>query len=252
MFLTSGKNVWFYQISPFFASDRTSLERPTWRMLTNFVYSRTVSERFSYRIGFTRTFLFGKRFSLPILGFRVGPLDNTHFLFQFPRNMQLRFPINNKNWGTFFVKPNGSISNIANQDSLFPVEAGKSLQLRRNELTMGFEWYARFSPSVTMQFATGFAGRRMVSMALENNRGKFDEPFYYENLRPSLFFNFGITIRLGRAKSVKNNYTLYEAFDLNQNYEGENNGPADSGIPAKEANLNKIKFKDVEDLMLEE
>jgi hypothetical protein len=221
-------------------------------LISNFVYNRTVSSRFSYRVGFTRTFLFGRAYTLPAFGFRAGPLDDVHFIFQFPRNLQLRFPVSKKSWGTVFIRPSGSISNIANQDSLFPVEPGKSLQFRRREVNLGFEWSGRVSRSVSLQLASGLAGRRQVALALEDKAGKYGDPFYYEKLRPCIFIQFGMSIRFGAAKSVKNNYTLYDVFDLNQQYEGENNGPADNDIPSKNPGIEKIKYKDVEDLMLEE
>ncbi|MCU0430785.1 MAG: hypothetical protein MUF42_12540 [Cytophagaceae bacterium] len=252
LLITSGKNTWMYQLVPFFAQDRSAKDKPVWRTLSSLVFNRTVSASFAYRLGITRTFLFGNRFTLPLIGFRFGAMDRTHFLFQFPRNMQLKFPMGKKHWGNVFLKPNGNISTIQLQDSISRFVPGQLIQIRRNEMNLGFEWFFRLRPGITMQLALGIAGRRRIALAEETQSGTFAKAFYTENIARSGFLSLGFSFRFGKSKNIDQHYTLYDALNTMHTLDPGNAGPSDDGIPAKNSDLKKIQFSDLQDLLEEE
>jgi hypothetical protein len=261
LFYSNGKkSVIYYTIAPFVSQEfQYFTRRPRGRFTSAFVYSRTVSKKFAYRLGFARTYTFGRALHLPILGIRVGELDKLHLNVQFPRNISLDFPVSKKVWGSAFSKSMGGIYNIKTQDSLL-APAGTLATLKRFELLNGVQFNVRASDNVSFYVSTGFATRRNVSFEFKDENGtKTDEDRVLEKIPKSLFLSFGLSIHFGKAKRVYNNSTMYDMFDLNTiNKMGFNEtGTSDNNVPAdpekyKTDQIKNLKYKDVEDLVTED
>lgn len=265
---TGKGNLWFFQVAPFISQDKYTLSKPIGRYSSVFIYNRTVSERFSFRVGIMRTYLFGngfetkrKRFGLhlPVIGFRVGRFDKVHLNVQLPRNISFEFSMskNKKFWGSVFVKPFGGLYVLGNNDSLYNGSA-PSILFGRYEFLSGFRFNYTPCNYFSLFVSVGKSANRSISFSAENKveeKKGFFIPFYKEQLDNTGFINFGLSFRFGIIKKSTNDYALYDVFDLNSSYDlgDSNNGPSVNGeIPTagnKEKTLKRIEYKDVQDLL---
>ncbi|MBI2271299.1 MAG: hypothetical protein HYU69_13225 [Bacteroidetes bacterium] len=259
IYSTGKKSVWFFDMSPFLAEDNIpntiSNNKATWRYSSTIIYNRTVSKNFSYRIGFTKTYLFGEGFNLPIIGCRFGPLDGVHVSFFIPRNITLDFPMGKKFWGSIFVKPVGGRYNFFIPDTSFN-RIGYTVQFGHREFLTGFLLDFRPNRNISMTFSTGLATKRYVALAEDINAdGKGYEPFFTAIVKPCFFTSIGASIRFGQAKKVNNNYEMYDVLDINNMFDpGDNNmGPTNGNIPndPNRVKVNNIQYQDIKDLIEE-
>jgi hypothetical protein len=216
-----------------------------------------VSPVFSFRVGVTRTFVLANRRQLPYIGVRFGRLDKTYLSIQFPRNVTLSFPFGRYLRGSIYFKPMGGLFNMANNDSIYTKNNDKTILYGRYELISGFRLDANFNKHISVFASAGFTGVKYLAFYSEtenkNNRFKLND-FYNEKISRGVFLDLGFTLRIGRAKSIYNNYNLYETFNLNSTIDvGDNNtNTGDGNIPnamKKKTQNSNLKVKDVQDLI---
>ena len=246
------KNTWFFNACPFVSQDNRTISKPTWRYVSIIVFNKTVSPKFSYRIGIIKTFLFGRGVLLPIAGLRFGPLDGTYINIQFPRNISLNFPMSRNLSGGVFVKPFGGIYNFSNADTTFK-KKGSILQFGRYEFLGGFSLSYFPSRNFSLDLSTGITKSRKISWADNSKRDGSKYPFFSSEIDPALFINIGLTFKFGEAKKAYNNSVMYDIFELNNSLDpGDNNDrTSNSDIPVKSnlKDIKKIQYKDIEDLL---
>ncbi|MBN8702896.1 MAG: hypothetical protein J0M08_07515 [Bacteroidetes bacterium] len=250
---TGKKNTWFYNFSPFMVYNNID-NKGELRYASVLIFNRTVNKNFSYRFGITKTFLFGNRYRLPIIGFRFGALDGIHLNLTLPRNISLIIPVNNYVSFSLFTKPTGGLYTISNIDTLYNANE-KTIQFARYELTSGFNFFFIPTTNLSFFFGSGIARNRQVavsSFGYSTNKKGIVKPFLRSKIEPSLFVNVGLTLRFGKTKKVYNNFTMYDALDINSQIDPtDNNDVIGSEIPRKlkEKEIRKIKYKDVADLI---
>lgn len=249
---TGRKGVWFFDYSPFVSKDISYQTTFTVRSSLTAVYNRTVNEKFSYRLGITRTFLYGDGRLLPVIGLRIGRHDKLHFNLQVPRNLSLDIPIGQKSWLTLYAKPIGGIYNYYNTDTVLGT-IYRNMQLRRKEVISGIAFEYKYNSNVSFNAGFGTSSKATIDLVQETRNGTRNFASY--NLQKVGFITLGISARFGKAKKVNNNYELYDVFDMNNNFDaGDNNmGPRNNDIP-KDPEKNKvtnIDYKDIEDLVTE-
>lgn len=247
------KSVWFFDASPFLAEDNIGGSNRTWRYSATIVYNRTVSKNFSYRIGYTKTYLFGEGLNLPMIGCRFGPHDGVHVSFFIPRNITLDFPMGKKFWGSVFVKPVGGRYNFFIPDTSFN-RIGYTVQYGHREYLTGFLLEFRPNMNISVTLSTGLATQRYIALAEDvNAEGRGYEPFFASSVAPCIFSSFGASIRFGKARKVNSNYEMYDVLDINNTFDpGDNNmGPANGNIPNDPNNVkvNNIQYQDIKDLI---
>ncbi|MBA3706262.1 MAG: hypothetical protein H0W84_10310, partial [Bacteroidetes bacterium] len=111
------KSIFFIEVTPFITKDNGySYTRET-RLATTLLYNYAANEYFSFRVGYTRSFLWGNRFNLPYVGIRVGKLDKVNFSIQFPIVMSFSFPIGKYFRAGIYSKLQGVLYSFANTDS---------------------------------------------------------------------------------------------------------------------------------------
>ncbi len=253
IYSTGKKSVWFFDYSPFIAEDNLNYV-PTWRFSSTIIYNRTVSEKFSFRIGFTKSYLFGEGLNLPVIGFRVGRLDDVHLNFQLPRNINLDFPMGQKFWGSVFAKSVGGRYNFLNPDTSFNKGIDYTIQFGRYEINTGFMLDYRPNKNISLNFGIGTVTKRVIVLADNNNpQGTGYEPFFRARLAPTLFATFGLSVRFGSARKINNNYEMYDVLDMNNLHDpGDNNaGPTNGDIPNNPARVkvSNIQYLDIQDLI---
>jgi hypothetical protein len=248
------KNVWFFNAFPFRTQDKESKYKPIKRYASVLIFNRTVSEKFSWRVGITKTFLLGDRFTLPIIGFRIGRLDGIYLNMMLPRNISLNFPIGKNFAFSAYTKPLGGIYTFANSDSIYNGR-DSLLHFGRREINSGIS--IEFSPNqnFALKIGSGITTNNTVAFSSTkfNRENKFQSfsPFYRDDLKSSFFITGGITIRFGKSKKIYNNYTMYDLIDLNNQFDpgDSNDGPSNNNIPKKGTDVKNLKYKDVEDLL---
>lgn len=250
------KGIWFFDATPFMSTDLSTSCHTAYRLGGAILYDYMANPSLSFRIGFIRTFLFGNRYHLPFMGIRVGRLDRSYLSIQFPQIAMFSFPLGRLMRGSLYAKPMGGLFNMANNDTVYyknPNE--KTIYYGRFDMNYGIRLDGNFSKHFSIYVAGGVTGQRRVGLFsdAENASNQFKlTPFYGERFSSSVFANIGFTIRIGKAKSIYNNYNIYEAFNMNSTMGiGDNNtGPSDN-IPnyvKKKAEAN-LKIKDVQDLI---
>ncbi|MFN5630176.1 MAG: hypothetical protein ACK48W_12930 [Bacteroidota bacterium] len=258
MLNTGTKNVFFANVLPFIAEDRSSLQyKPSVRLTYMFIYNRTVSERFSYRIGYAKTYLLSGSPRQPILGIRVGKFDRFHFNFQYPRYVSFDWPLDEHITISFFNKVMGGIYGMRNVE--FRGDTYNSVLFKRQEKLTGVEWDYKSDNLLSFFFSAGFVGNNSIILnevsSKKINRYFLDvmrSNFIAAKLEPSLFINLGVQLSFGKAKKIYNNLSMYDAIDMNGTFgNGDNNDAMKSApipyIPSQ-LKLKAIQLKDVEDL----
>ncbi|MFN4811754.1 MAG: hypothetical protein ACK5JQ_04120 [Bacteroidota bacterium] len=249
------KNSFFLAVAPFSSYDQYTNARKGGRLAMVFIYNRTVSEKFSYRLGFMRTFVFGKRLPLPIIGFRFGRLDGVNFNIQLLRNISLNVPIGKRFNYSLFTRPMGSAYSFKNDLNASIPNFGSTLELRRWELLTGMTLSYKASSRFSM-FVSAGTSRGAIAFAENTNRIILKRDSYQQyDLRRGGFMNIGLNFYFGRSKQINGNYTMYDVLDLNSTYGNDDNNInlGNSQIPAqnKAMQVKNLQFNDVKDLISE-
>jgi hypothetical protein len=124
----------------------------------------------------------------------------------------------------------------------------------RREVNTGLRVDFKPTSRLLVYMAGGFSTRNTVSFYSDNrnraNRLGTYKVFFYKNELPTtVFANVGVTIKLGKSKSVYNNLNLMDAIDLNnQNAPGDDNSfSGNPNLPAKASK--NYNLKSIEDLI---
>jgi len=249
---TNGKNTFLLTLSPFKAHDKNSIKTSDWRMSWMFIYNRTVSDNFSFRVGYVRSFVLDGNINLPVVGFRIGRYDGVYLNAQFPRNVSLHVPINPNMALIFYGKVTGSIYNMRNLQT--DTELYDKIVYRRSELQRGIELNYKTGKRLNFFTGGGFTSGRISlaeksSLSFQKNRINI----FSSKLSNTIFINFGFTYSFGSAKKVYNNQTLLDALLLNQqstnsDLNGNSNFISPNKVP-QDGNLKGVQIKDIEDLI---
>lgn len=253
-FYSNGKkSIFFVELSPFVTQDRGYAYTKTYRLASTVLYNFTANEYFSFRVGYTRSFLWGNRYQLPYVGIRVGKLDKTNFSVQFPRGVTLNVPLGKYVRTSLYTKPQGGLYTFANTDSLKigSLEDNDKLYFGRYEFLSGLRLDVQPSNFFNFYVSTGFTTRNKIafySTTLIKDNNSTYKNYYSENIKGSIFVNFGLVFRFGRTKSTYNNSLMYDMKDLNNTVapgdSGVNNGNGDIPVPA-----NKIKKVNTDEIL---
>ncbi len=248
---TGKKGVWFVDVSPFVTRDITFASKAYYRLASTIVYSHNMSPGFNWRLGITKSFLWGNRLYLPFIGFRVGRLDKVNLSVQFPRSINLNVPLGYKVIFSLYSRPQGGMFNFSNHDSLYSKNPDATFHFSRYELNSGFRFDFRFSSHFALFVASGISSRNSITFYSEkaNSRrfGYYSTYFFTKRVRPTLFFNFGLVLKFGKTRSYFNNKNIYDAIDLN-NTAGHNNGNVQIPLTPKKKKSD-YNLKSVEDLV---
>lgn len=248
---TGKKGVWFVDVSPFITKDVTFRSRAYYRMASTIVYSHNSSDRFNWRLGITKSFLWGNRLYLPFIGIRIGRLDKVNLSIQFPRSINLNIPMGYKVIFSVYTRPQGGMFNFSNHDSLYNKNENATFHFTRYELNTGFRFDFRFSSHFACYIATGISSRNNITFYSDNankrRQGYYSTYFFSKNVGPTLFINLGLVFKFGKTRSYYNNRNMYDAIDLN-NTLGKNNGNMQIPLTPKKKKSD-YNLKAVEDLV---
>ncbi len=256
LFNDGKKSLFFVEFSPFSTQDKGYRNTRIIRFAATVLYNCAVNDYFSFRVGFTRSYLWGNQFHLPYIGIRVGKLDKVNFSIQFPRSITFNAPIGKYIRTSLYTKPQGGLYTFANTDSikLGSVYENDILYFGRYEFLAG----ARIDILPTKHFnfylSSGFTTQNSITFYPKNkSRSTFNsyDNFYKEKIGSSMFFNFGLVFRFGKTKSIYNNSQMYNGLDVNNTIDGGDNGinPGNGNIPIVPKKIKKNKTDDVLDLI---
>lgn len=251
------KCIIFADVTPFATGDKYN-EQATrrFRLGTTFVMNFMFSPKFSWRVGATKTFLWGNRYFLPMVGFRFGKLDGKcYFQLQFPRYAALTIQPSPKFTINIYSRAYGGLYNISNEDSLY-FGGDSVIQYGYRGIANGVRFDFRPGPNFSCFISGGFDVRNHIRLfsyeVNQTNLGPLT-PFYKAYPDGTIFLNAGISIRFGKAKRSQGNYLMYDVFDLNNQMDpGDNNnnpGNGDIRKAAEEKEMKNVQYKDVEDLV---
>lgn len=245
------KSIFYVELTPFMTQDNGYGYTQKYRFATTVLYNCTLNPYFSFRVGFTRSFMFGNRNRLPYIGFRVGRLDGVNFSVQFPRSITFNVPVGRHVKTSLYTKPLGGLYSFANVDSLYYLNTDRSINFGRYEFIGGLRVDVLPSRFFNFYLSAGFTTQNYIGFYSEtfnrHNKGALD-PFYKEKINNSIYVNFGLVFKFGRVKSIYNNYNLYDAQDLN-NQDADHINQGNSQIPARERKIRHVKPSDVQDLI---
>lgn len=244
------KSIFFFEVAPFVTKDIGYRYTRTTRLATTFLYNCSVNEYFSFRVGYTRSFLWGNRYTLPYLGVRFGKLDKTNFSIQFPRGIALNVPLGKYVRGSIYTKPQGGLYTFANIDSLQigNINENDKLYFGRYEFLSGLRLDVQPSKMFNFYLSSGFTTKNKIAFyptnIVKNNVSSYKN-YYSEDIKGSIFVNIGMVLRFGKTKSVYNNMQMYDAMDINNGADPlDNRGNGDIPQPGK-----KIKRIDPDEVL---
>ncbi len=255
IFNSGKKGVWFFDVSPFVTKDRTYTSKPYFRLASTIVYSHNVSERFNWRIGATKSFMWGNRSYWPFIGLRFGRLDKVNLSIQFPRSISLNIPANEKLILSFYTKPQGGMYNYSNHDSLYYLKNDATFSYTRYELNSGLRADVRFSNNVSCYLAMGISSKNNITFysetANKDKKGMYKKYFFEQNLGPTIFFNAGMVIKFGKTRTFINDRNMYDVMDLNNtNGVGDNNSSmGNPQIPVTPKKIKNVNLNSIQDLI---
>ncbi|MBS1637588.1 MAG: hypothetical protein JST26_16865 [Bacteroidetes bacterium] len=246
------KSMFFVEFSPFVTRDAGYRYTHTYRLASSIIYNFTVNQYFSFRLGYTRSFIWGNAYHLPYIGFRVGQLDRINFSVQFPRSISLNIPIGHYIRTSLYTKPQGGLYSFANVDSLSPDFKNKTIYFGRYEFLSGLRVDVLPSKYFNFYLSSGLTTQNFVGMFPNGRKFKPGSNLStVERISGSLFINFGIVVRFGKTRSIYNNQQMYNALDLNNSLDPGNNNvnPGNGNIPRPQKKIRHLDPKDVQDLM---
>jgi len=225
---TGKKGVWFADVAPFITRDITFESKGYLRLSSTLVYSHNVSDRFNWRLGITKSFYWGNRYYLPFIGIRIGRLDKVNLSIQIPRSITLNIPVSSKCIISAYTCPQGGLYSFSNKDSLYYNKNDKVFHFTQYQVNTGLRVDVR-TGWFNFYIATGISTRNNITFYSEaaNNRLRahlpYNKYFFSENSPASLFLNFGLVLKFGKARAFYNNKNMYDVMDLN-NTIGDNSG----------------------------
>jgi hypothetical protein len=251
------KGIWFIDTSPFVTRDATYADsKPYFRMANTIVYSHNKSDRFNWRIGITKSFMWGNRNYLPFIGLRFGRLDKTHLSIQIPRSITLNMPVNEKLVLSFYTKPQGGMWNFSNRDSVYYLGNASTFHFTRYEINTGFRADVRVNDWFNFYVALGLSTKNNITFYSENANAKkknspYQKYFYQQDMPATGFFNLGLLFKFGKTKSYYNDKNIYDAIDLNNTIGGgdDNISNGNSQIPLTPKKKADLNLKSVQDLI---
>lgn len=254
---TGKKGVWFIDASPFITRDASYKSEPYVRLASTIIYSHNTNDHFNWRIGVTKSFLWGNRLYLPFIGVRFGRLDEPNISIQFPRSVNINIPVNSKLILSLYTKPQGGMYNFSNHDSIYYLNSAATFHFTRYEINSGFRADVRLNSKFNFYLATGFSTKNNITFYSDkankkNPKAPYNVYFYNQTFDPSLFFNFGLVLKLGKTKSYYNNTNIYDAIDLNTTIDGGDNNTSNGNtqIPlTPKKKKEDINLKSIEDLI---
>lgn len=248
---TGKKGVWFFDVSPFVTRDANFRSIAYRRLASTIVYSHNVSEKFNWRLGLTKSFMWGNRLYLPFVGLRFGKLDDIHLSIQFPRSIHLSLPVSDKLVLSVYTRPQGGMFVFSNTDSLYFRRSDSYFHFTRYEINTGFRADVRFGSHFALYLASGISSRNNITLYSERaNRSRrnayYNAYFFSRNMPPGLFLNVGLVFSFGKTRTVFSDRNIYDAIDLNNTSEHDNsNLPVP--IPPKKRSL--MNLESVQDLV---
>ncbi len=256
-FYSNGKkSIFFVELSPFVTRDRGYAYTKTYRLASTVLYNFTANEYFSFRVGYTRSFLWGNRYQLPYIGIRVGKLDKINFSIQFPRGVTFVVPIGKYVRTSLYTKPQGGLYTFANTDSLRigNINDNDKLYFGRYEFLSGLRLDLQPSNFFNFYLSSGFTTRNKIafySTTLIRNNNSMYKNYYSENIKSSIFVNFGLVFRFGKTKSIYNNSLMYDAKDINNTMDSGDNGliKGNGDIPVPTKKIKKVNPDEILDLI---
>lgn len=250
MYNTGKKSIFYAEFAPFTTVDNGYRYTRTYRIATTLVYNCTVNQYFSFRVGYTRSFLFGNRNHLPYIGIRVGRLDGVNLSVQFPRSISFNVPIGRFVKTSIYTKPQGGVYTFANTDTLYYMNNDKRINFGRYEFIGGLRVDVLPSKYFNFYVSGGLSTQNYIGFYSDTynkrNRGAYT-PFYRERLNGTVFLNFGLVFRFGKTRSIYNNYNLYDMQDLN-NKDVDNINKGNPQIPARQKKA-KARPEEISDLI---
>lgn len=252
MIYNTGKRSLFYaEFTPFVTQDNGYGYTQRFRLASTLIYNFTVNPYFSFRAGYSRSFMYGNRLNLPYIGIRVGKLNGINLSIQFPRSVSFNIPIGRYIKTSLYTKAQGGMYSFANTDSVYYLNSDKSLSFGRYEFVGGTRLDILPSRFFNFYLSSGLTTQNNIVMFSESfnkdNKGQLNS-FYRERLKGSLFVNFGLVFKFGKVKSIYNNYNMYNAQDINS-VDENNINHGNNQVPAKERKIKNVAPSEVQDLI---
>jgi hypothetical protein len=256
IFNSGKKGVWFVDASPFVTKDISYVSKGYFRLASTLVYSHNVNDNFNWRIGITKSFMWGNKYYWPFLGLRIGKLDKVNLSIQFPRSVNFNVPVGPKLSLSVYTKPQGGMFNFSNNDSLYYLGNASTFHYTRYELNSGLRADVRISSNFNFYVATGISSKNNVTFYSEkaNNskpRLPYRNYFFTENLGPTFFINAGLVFKFGKTRSFYKDRNMYDVMDLNNTLDvGDNNGSAGNPqIPITPKVKKDVNLSSIQDLI---
>jgi len=156
----SQKNALFFNLRGLYNEDEFTIKNPELRYNASLMYTRKVSQRFSYYAGATYSYVYGEGLWLPLLGARFSWGTTSRLNILLPMQVSYRTRLSGNTRLLVYAHPEGGVNRFENRlnvsDSL-----QKTVVFRRQSFALGaaFTWQVKNNLSVVVDPALLFAQR---------------------------------------------------------------------------------------------
>lgn len=162
------KGILMWNGSTFFAEDKVNFGKVKWRYMIDLVYNRSVSNRFSYQLGFSYNYRLGGGAFMPNIGVRIGDYTKSFLMIQIPRNISYNIRISKKAYFGIFTRPNGGVYKFvidkSNPNIFRNGINGSEIVLNRTEWLTGLMINKSFTPNLYFSLNLGVVTHRVVNL----------------------------------------------------------------------------------------
>lgn len=132
-----GKNSYMLSASAFFSEDEYTLSDFYPRYLGLFIFNRKVSDKFSYHLGATSTYLLAERLTLPVIGARFRTGSKSSLNINLPFTLRYSHFINSRFSYSLSLKPSGMFTRFQNKRNLDTTN--RIFYFRRSAYALGWQ-----------------------------------------------------------------------------------------------------------------
>ncbi|MDP1726573.1 MAG: DUF6268 family outer membrane beta-barrel protein [Bacteroidota bacterium] len=130
------KNALNLNISGLLNEDAFTINKPSLKYNYAFLYSRFVSNKFSYHTGIVYSYIYGEGILLPALGFKYKIGQKSQLSIILPLQFTYKTPISSKLMLLFYLHPQGGINRFQNDTNLTG-NASEIVLFRRKSVALG-------------------------------------------------------------------------------------------------------------------
>jgi hypothetical protein len=170
IYIDGNKNSWLGTFHTSMVEDNYTISSPGLRYTGAILYKRKKSDRFSYHIGVTYSYVFGQGFVLPLLGFQTPINKKTLLIANLPLSISILSRPDNKTAALFYIRAVGNEHKYSSTGFLPDSVVTETLKFRISSIQLGLTGKFNAGRHFLFTARTGFNFGTKLDMLDENTK----------------------------------------------------------------------------------